>query len=106
MNKALKMAKKSAMIDATLQMGGLSELFTLDLEDLTHTEVKESGQKQSPPTGSGTSVEMASEKQIEFIKNMAKSHLLTADEKSQIDAAVNKGMPKQKANLLSTCGIK
>jgi hypothetical protein len=33
-NKALKMAEKSAHIDATLRMAGLSEVFTQDLEDL------------------------------------------------------------------------
>jgi hypothetical protein len=34
LNKALKMACKSAHIDATLRMGGLSEVFTQDLEDM------------------------------------------------------------------------
>ncbi len=34
-NKALKMAEKSAHIDATLRMAGLSEVFTQDLEDMT-----------------------------------------------------------------------
>lgn len=33
-NKALKMACKSAQIDATLRMAGLSEIFTQDLEDM------------------------------------------------------------------------
>lgn len=33
-NKALKMAEKSAHIDATLRMAGLSEVFTQDLEDM------------------------------------------------------------------------
>ena len=33
LNKALKMASKSAHIDATLRMAGLSEVFTQDLED-------------------------------------------------------------------------
>ena len=33
LNKCLKMCAKSAMIDATLRLGGLSELFTQDLED-------------------------------------------------------------------------
>ncbi|MFH1980914.1 MAG: hypothetical protein ABIL58_03635 [Pseudomonadota bacterium] len=33
-NKSLKMAEKSAHIDATLRVAGLSELFTQDLEDL------------------------------------------------------------------------
>lgn len=32
-NKAIKMCKKSAMIDAVLNVGGLSEVFTQDLED-------------------------------------------------------------------------
>ena len=34
LNKALKMAEKSAHIDATLRMAGLSEVFTQDLEDM------------------------------------------------------------------------
>lgn len=33
-NKSLKMAEKSAHIDATLRLAGLSELFTQDLEDM------------------------------------------------------------------------
>jgi len=36
LNKALKMAEKSAHIDATLRMAGLSEVFTQDLEDQKH----------------------------------------------------------------------
>ncbi len=34
LNKTLKMAEKSAHIDATLRMAGLSEVFTQDLEDM------------------------------------------------------------------------
>lgn len=33
LNKSLKMAEKSAMIDATLRMGGLSEVFSQDVDD-------------------------------------------------------------------------
>ncbi len=33
-NKSLKMAEKSAHIDATLRMAGLSEIFTQDIEDM------------------------------------------------------------------------
>lgn len=36
LNKSLKMAAKSAHIDATLRMAGLSEVFTQDLEDMNH----------------------------------------------------------------------
>ena len=42
-NKALKMAEKSAHIDATLRMAGLSEVFTQDLEDMIG--------RNSPPAG-------------------------------------------------------
>jgi hypothetical protein len=35
-NKSLKMAEKSAHIDATLRVAGLSELFTQDLEDMAN----------------------------------------------------------------------
>lgn len=45
-NKALKMAEKSAHIDATLRMAGLSEVFTQDLEDMHH------GQNMEDETGS------------------------------------------------------
>lgn len=34
LNKALKMAEKSAHIDTTLRMAGLSEVFTQDIEDI------------------------------------------------------------------------
>jgi hypothetical protein len=37
-NKALKMAAKSAQIDATLRCAGLSEVFTQDLEDMPPVE--------------------------------------------------------------------
>lgn len=44
LNKCLKMAAKSAMIDACLRLGGLSELFTLDLEDLPPKDDEEPGE--------------------------------------------------------------
>ncbi len=40
-NKSLKMAEKSAHIDATLRLAGLSELFTQDLEDLLNDKDKD-----------------------------------------------------------------
>jgi hypothetical protein len=39
LNKALKMACKSAHIDATLRMAGLSEIFTQDLDEIQAEEV-------------------------------------------------------------------
>lgn len=41
-NKALKMAEKSAHIDATLRMAGLSEVFTQDVEDMQQRREAES----------------------------------------------------------------
>lgn len=49
-NKALKMSEKSAMIDATLRFGGLSEVFTQDIEDMR--EGVESGD-DTPATDPG-----------------------------------------------------
>ena len=40
-NKCVKMAEKSSSIDATLNLGGLSEIFTQDLEDMFKDEEKE-----------------------------------------------------------------
>jgi hypothetical protein len=47
LNKALKMACKSAHIDATLRMGGLSEIFTQDLEDMPKESFE--GQQSEAP---------------------------------------------------------
>lgn len=44
-NKALKMAEKSAHIDATLRMAGLSEVFTQDIEDMQQRREAESIQQ-------------------------------------------------------------
>ncbi len=44
-NKSLKMAEKSAHIDATLRMAGLSEVFTQDLEDMLQRQEAESIQQ-------------------------------------------------------------
>ena len=62
-NKALKMAEKSAHIDATLRMAGLSEVFTQDLEDMIQTGTDSPAGKPAPssnpsphagdPSGSG-----------------------------------------------------
>jgi len=63
LNKAMKMAKKSAIIDAVLSTFGLSDLFTQDIEDMSHISQGGSGsdsKSEFPP----------SEKQIKFIKDL------------------------------------
>jgi len=47
LNKALKMAAKSSFIDGTLNLVGLSEIFTLDLEDMFPDEIQKNGDDQS-----------------------------------------------------------
>lgn len=47
-NKALKMACKSAQIDATLRMAGLSEIFTQDLDDMQQREKATAGDDSEP----------------------------------------------------------
>lgn len=49
-NKALKMAEKSAHIDATLRMAGLSEVFTQDLEDMIGKQITLAGPSAAPST--------------------------------------------------------
>lgn len=50
LNKALKMAEKSAHIDATLRMAGLSEVFTQDLEDMKPEQTEPSADRTARPT--------------------------------------------------------
>ncbi|WAK04604.1 hypothetical protein [Methylobacter sp. YRD-M1] len=52
-NKALKMAEKSAHIDATLRMAGLSEVFTQDIEDMIQRREAESIQQADAELNTG-----------------------------------------------------
>jgi hypothetical protein len=57
-NKAIKMAQKSAQIDAVLRCAGLSEVFTQDLEDLhppaaQGRRAQPAGAKESVPPSAG-----------------------------------------------------
>ncbi len=55
LNKALKMCKKSGMIDMTLTLGGLSEIFTQDIEDMVKAEpTPEESMENLPPLPEGT----------------------------------------------------
>ncbi|HEY8160579.1 MAG TPA: DnaJ domain-containing protein [Methylobacter sp.] len=52
-NKSLKMAEKSAHIDATLRMAGLSEVFTQDIEDMVQRREAESIQRAESELNTG-----------------------------------------------------
>ena len=58
-NKSLKMAVKSAHIDATLRVAGISELFTQDLEDMLTDKTS----KADVPAGDGTGNHLAPQPQ-------------------------------------------
>ena len=47
-NKAIKMAEKSALIDAVLRTGALSEVYTQDVEDLQEEPAKAAPVKPNP----------------------------------------------------------
>lgn len=77
-NKTLKMAQKSAFIDAVLRASGLSDFFTQDLEDMPKEQID-----QPQYTHGGNVVEKpnlkATPKQAEFIKKLCKEKKLTQD---------------------------
>ena len=50
-NTILKMAKKRALVDATLSAGRLSNIFTQDIEDMGLTEKEEPDKAPSPIKG-------------------------------------------------------
>jgi hypothetical protein len=66
LNKALKMACKSAHIDATLRMGGLSEIFTQDLEDMPPQQFDSQPTETARPVSGGRG--FATEKQLALIE--------------------------------------
>lgn len=53
LNKSFKMAQKSGHIDATLRLGGLSEIFTQDVEDMVEAPASEHEPPvdEAPPPG-------------------------------------------------------
>ena len=53
LNKALKMAEKSAHIDAALRMAGLSEVFTQDIEDMKGGVGNDQGKQDSAGVAAG-----------------------------------------------------
>lgn len=65
LNKALKMAEKSAHIDATLRMAGLSEVFTQDIEDMQQRREAESIKQAEAQVASYAGISKAQHQQLE-----------------------------------------
>jgi hypothetical protein len=77
-NKTIKMAQKSAFIDAVLRSSGLSDFFTQDLEDMPEHEIGNVNQsKVSTPQAS---VINPSPKQIEMIQSLCKQKGYTKED--------------------------
>lgn len=72
-NTLLKMAKKRALVDATLNVTGASRLFTQDAEDL----------------GIQEQIEPASSKQINFLRTLAKKRVLSEEDLLAAAAAIS-----------------
>lgn len=64
-NKSLKMAEKSAHIDATLRMAGLSEVFTQDIEDMMQRREAESIQQAEAEVNNFEGISAAQHKRLE-----------------------------------------
>ena len=92
LNKALKMAKKSALIDATLQAGGLSEIFTQDLEDMPPHGDNGNASPPKPPTPAPKPPNPASASQTQTIERMIQSSVFTDKEKASIAGRLQRGM--------------
>lgn len=73
-NKTIKMAQKSAFIDAVLRASGLSDFFTQDLEDMSTQQIESLKPQNNAPEGqwegAPKSVKPASVKQLGFIKGL------------------------------------
>lgn len=85
-NKTLKMAQKSAFIDATLRASGLSDFFTQDLEDMPSETISDTP-AQHVATG-----KQPSEKQKMFIKKLCTEKGITQSQLKEL-AVTYKGDP-------------
>lgn len=86
LNKALKMAEKSAMIDATLRCAGLSEVFTQDLEDMAvepePARAPGATGRREPPGAPGAALDGTSrltDAQVEMIEHRIRTFGLDRD---------------------------
>jgi hypothetical protein len=94
LNKALKMASKSAMIDATLRCAGISEIFTQDVEDMSISNpVPPRHDEIVTPQG----IELATEKQVDAVGHLLENSKVTIEEKRNIHFLIEEGLHKSKA---------
>ncbi len=82
LNKALKMACKSAHIDATLRCAGLSEVFTQDMDEQTHT--KQSEPESAPIAEAAPEVELMSLDCVAVLSDLIKEVRKTKEARTNL----------------------
>ena len=113
LNKALKMASKSAMIDATLRCAGISEVFTQDIEEMPQDDYvtppqaavsKQNLQSRKPTVTPIRNVnyddELATEKQVAAVRALVDNPKVYPNEKRQIHEWLEEGLSKSKSKEL------
>ena len=95
LNKSLKMAAKSAMIDSMLRTAGISEIFTQDIEGMPVQETTQSTPKYERT--SNHTDEQASEKQQAAVRGLIDNPNVYPNEKRQIHELLEDGLSKMKA---------
>jgi len=85
-NKTMKMAQKSAFIDAVLRASGLSDFFTQDLEDMSREQISEKPNYTSPRYSTPTK---ATPKQLEYIKNLCDQKGISTNQLKELKITYN-----------------
>jgi len=98
LNKTLKMAAKSAFIDGILRAGGLSEIFTLDIEDMPAQATTTAPQPPERQKPTQTPIKPATEAQNEFIGRLLGSSAINPDERKKVMARMDRGMTAKEAS--------
>jgi len=96
-NKTLKMAQKSAFIDAVLRASGLSDFFTQDLEDMRSEDIQ---QKTDDYDTSERKVHTASPKQKKFIADLMEQKGYTLEDLADNGLIAGKTSPTEVIDFL------
>ncbi len=102
LNKALKMASKSALIDATLRCAGISEVFTQDLEEMPSQSDHIPNQNTTRTSYKTEKSKEASTKQIQAVQGILDNpdSLVYPSEKRRIHSLLEENLTSQSASDL------
>jgi hypothetical protein len=97
LNKALKMAAKSAVIDATLRCAGVSQIFSQDLEDMQFSEPDKSDDELPFGNSQSDSEEPASPRQLSTIADLVDNPFINDEERLKLSNALEHDISKSDA---------